>query len=101
MEICEHGEIFVEEDADVIFDHTKIILRDADDEYFYAKINQRMTRFTIVDIKGLTLYALHVWLSEKQRTSKRCKRWAASLISLATYAVGMGRRESDLAYISS
>ncbi|KAF2272407.1 uncharacterized protein EI97DRAFT_208667 [Westerdykella ornata] len=53
MEICEHGEIFVEKDGDVIFDHTKIILRDADDEYFYAKINQRMTRFSIVDINGL------------------------------------------------
>ena len=37
MEICEKGEIYVEKDDDLIFDHTKIILRGADDEYFYSK----------------------------------------------------------------
>lgn len=52
MEICEHGEIFVQEDDHVIFDHAKIMLRDAHDEYFYAKTNQRMTRFSIV-VNGL------------------------------------------------
>lgn len=53
MEICERGEIFVEKDDDLIFDHTKIILRDAHDEYFYAKTNQRMARLSIVDVNGL------------------------------------------------
>ncbi len=64
MEICEHGEIFVEKDDDLIFNHTKIILRDADDEYFYAKTNQRMTRVSIVDVNGLDttrIPADHIW----------------------------------------
>ncbi|KAK3391220.1 kinase-like domain-containing protein [Podospora didyma] len=64
MEICEHGEIFVERDDDLIFDHTKIILRDANDEYFYAKTNQRMTRVSIVDVNGLDttrIPADHIW----------------------------------------
>lgn len=53
MEICEQGEIFVEKDDDLIFDHTKIILRDADDEYFYAKTHQRMNQVSIIDVDGL------------------------------------------------
>lgn len=53
MEICEQDKIFVEKDNDIIFDHTKVILRDANDKYFYAKINQRITRFSIIDINRL------------------------------------------------
>ena len=53
MEICEKGEIFVEKDDDLIFDHTMIILRGADDEYFYAKTNQRIFRSPIIDVNGL------------------------------------------------
>ncbi|KAK0613103.1 hypothetical protein B0T17DRAFT_542816 [Bombardia bombarda] len=51
MEICEYGEIFIERDDDIIFNYIKIILRDANDEYFYAKTNQRMTR--VSNINGL------------------------------------------------
>jgi serine/threonine protein kinase len=54
MEICEIGEIFVEKDGEVVFDHTKLILR-ADDEYFYAKTSQRMRMFqsSTIDINLL------------------------------------------------
>lgn len=38
MEICEQSEAFLEEDGDLVFDHTKLILR-RDDEYFYARAN--------------------------------------------------------------
>ncbi|KAM4065871.1 hypothetical protein HRG_012039 [Hirsutella rhossiliensis] len=42
MEICEKGEIFIEKDDDMVFDHAKIILRGANGEYLYAKTHQRI-----------------------------------------------------------
>ncbi|KAI1352324.1 kinase-like domain-containing protein [Xylaria sp. FL0043] len=62
MEICEKGEIFIEKDDDLVFDHTKIILR-TDGEYFYAKTNQRIFRSSI-DINGLATIRIpadNVW----------------------------------------
>lgn len=40
MEICEQNEAFVEEDGDLAFHHTKIILRDGN-QYYYALTEQR------------------------------------------------------------
>lgn len=53
MEICEKGEMYMEKGDDVVFDHTKIILRGVDGEYFYAKIKQRIFRNPEIDISGL------------------------------------------------
>ena len=40
MEVCEHNEAFVEEDGDLAFSHTKVILRQGD-LYFYAITRHR------------------------------------------------------------
>lgn len=40
MELCEQSEAFVEQDGDLVFDHTKLILQ-RDGEYFYARANMR------------------------------------------------------------
>ncbi|GAW24969.1 hypothetical protein ANO14919_145660 [Xylariales sp. No.14919] len=53
MEICEKGEVFIEKDDDVSFAYTKIILRDADGEYFYAKTSQRIFQSPTIDINAL------------------------------------------------
>lgn len=42
MEIYDQSEAFVEEDGDLVFDHTKVILKKGSD-LFYARINQRQT----------------------------------------------------------
>ncbi len=55
MEICEKGEFYLEKDDDVFFDHTKVILRRADDEYFYAKTDQRAFRAPKIDISKLAI----------------------------------------------
>jgi serine/threonine protein kinase len=64
MEICEKGQIFRENENDYIFDHSKIILRRADDEYFYARTSQYIFRSPQIDINGLDtiqISAHHVW----------------------------------------
>ncbi|KAI0428175.1 kinase-like domain-containing protein [Xylaria sp. FL1042] len=53
MEICEKGEIFIEKDGDLSFAYTKIILRDANGEYYYAKTNQRIFGSPMIDINEL------------------------------------------------
>lgn len=53
MEICERGQIFIETDQDPIFDHTKLILRGPNDEYFYAKSNERRFPSLQIDPNGL------------------------------------------------
>ncbi len=54
MEIYEKGQIFIQKDDDYVFDHTKIILRGTDDEYFYAKTDQRILPSKI-DVDGLDI----------------------------------------------
>jgi serine/threonine protein kinase len=64
MEIYEKGEIFVEKDGDYVFDHTKIIFHGDNDEFYYAKTNQRILGSSQVDIDGLDLNRIpadHVW----------------------------------------
>jgi serine/threonine protein kinase len=55
MEILEKGDMFVEKDGDYIFDHAKIILHGDNDEFYYAKSNQRNFGSSQIDIDGLTL----------------------------------------------
>ncbi len=50
MEICDESEIWVKKDDDFVFGHTKVILRDADDEYFYAKTEKRAGDVSLADI---------------------------------------------------
>jgi hypothetical protein len=40
MEVCEQTEVFVEENGDLIFSHTKVILRKGD-KYYYAVADRR------------------------------------------------------------
>jgi hypothetical protein len=55
MEICEKAEIFVDRgnDSDLEFHHSKLILRSADGEYFYAKTDQRVFQFSQIDVGEL------------------------------------------------
>jgi serine/threonine protein kinase len=64
METSEKGEMYVEKDGSFVFDHTKIILRRADDEYFYIKTSQRMfgsSKIDINDLATIRIPADHVW----------------------------------------
>lgn len=58
MEICERGQIFIETDQDPTFDHTKLILRGPNDEYFYAKSNER--RFPSLQIDPNTVETIKI-----------------------------------------
>ncbi|EGC47225.1 serine/threonine protein kinase [Histoplasma capsulatum var. duboisii H88] len=61
MEICEQSEAFVEQDGDLIFDHTKLILRE-DDEYFYARANWRVSSpADISQLKINKILTQNVW----------------------------------------
>ncbi|KAJ2975810.1 hypothetical protein NUW58_g8254 [Xylaria curta] len=63
MEICEAHSAYSECDDGVKFDHTKIILRRGDDEYFYAKSSQRLSPEEI-DIDALEIFEIpteHIW----------------------------------------
>lgn len=44
LEICQKGEVYAEKDDDLVYDHTKVILRGANGEFFYAKTSQRMSK---------------------------------------------------------
>ncbi|KAJ5578410.1 serine/threonine kinase [Penicillium hispanicum] len=59
MEICEQSEAFVEEDGDLVFDHTKLILR-RDNEYFYTRANWRLSSPSAVDISQLKISQIPV-----------------------------------------
>lgn len=54
MEICEQNEAFVEEDGDLAFHHTKIILRDGN-QYYYALTERRYWSTSEVDPVDLDL----------------------------------------------
>lgn len=43
MEICQKGELYAEKDDDWVYDHTKVILRGANGEFYYAKSSQRIS----------------------------------------------------------
>lgn len=63
MEICEQSEAFVEQDGDLVFDHTKLILR-RDSDYFYARTNWRASSRSTVDISQLKISKIpteNVW----------------------------------------
>ncbi|KAH8588263.1 kinase-like domain-containing protein [Bisporella sp. PMI_857] len=52
MEVCEQNEAFVEEDGDLAFSHTKIILREGD-QYYYAITSRRYLLHFEVDLLEL------------------------------------------------
>lgn len=60
MEVCEQNEAFAEEDGDLIFHHTKIILRQHDNQYLYAISNQRYSCATEIDPATLELIPIPV-----------------------------------------
>lgn len=55
MEVREQNEAFVEEDGDIAFHHTKIILRDSRSHYFYALTSQRYSSASTIDPADLEL----------------------------------------------
>lgn len=60
MEICEKAQMF----KDDVFDHSKFILRRADDdEYFYAKTSQRIfqSRIDVDELDTIPIPAEHIW----------------------------------------
>ncbi|KAK4076191.1 hypothetical protein Trihar35433_2751 [Trichoderma harzianum] len=64
MEICESGEAFIEKDDDLVFDHTKVILKGADDEFFYAKTISREHQISQIDVNSLDISRIpadHIW----------------------------------------
>lgn len=64
MEICETSEAFIEEDDDLVFDHTKVILKGADDEFSYAQTNSREHPITQIDVNSLDISRIpadHIW----------------------------------------
>jgi hypothetical protein len=54
MEVCEQNEAFVEENGDLVFSHTKIILREGD-RYYYAITSRRYPTNSQVDLLELDL----------------------------------------------
>lgn len=64
MEVCEQAQVFTE---DYQFDHSKIILRNADNEYFYAKTNVRInlsSKMSQTDVNQLDIIPIpahHIW----------------------------------------
>jgi len=52
MEVCEQNEAFVEQDGDLAFSHTKIILRERD-QYYYAITSRRYLPTSEVDLLEL------------------------------------------------
>jgi serine/threonine protein kinase len=65
MEICEKAEAFVDQDDDIVFDHTRLILR-RDNEYFYARTDWRILDLhpSAADISQLELNKIpmeNVW----------------------------------------
>ncbi|KAF1841497.1 uncharacterized protein K460DRAFT_168453 [Cucurbitaria berberidis CBS 394.84] len=64
MELCEQAQVFLEHGDDCHFDHTKIILRRADNEYFYAKTSLRIPQSSRIDVDQLEtipIPANHIW----------------------------------------
>ncbi|KAI0117924.1 kinase-like domain-containing protein [Nemania sp. FL0031] len=64
MEIYEMNDAYLEACEDPTFDHTKIIFRKGDNEYFYAKSSQRIFRDEDVDVDTLETIKIpveHIW----------------------------------------
>ncbi|KAH6982279.1 hypothetical protein BKA56DRAFT_632339 [Ilyonectria sp. MPI-CAGE-AT-0026] len=62
-EICEQSEAFTEEEGDLDFHHTKIVLRHGN-EFFYAISNRRLLQATAVDLNPSQLIRIpteNVW----------------------------------------
>ncbi|RCI16356.1 hypothetical protein L249_2849 [Ophiocordyceps polyrhachis-furcata BCC 54312] len=57
--IYEKGEVFIDTDDDVVFDHSKIILRAANSEYFYAKTHQRIFSSPKIDVEACEVLRIH------------------------------------------
>ncbi|KAL3428265.1 serine/threonine-protein kinase [Phlyctema vagabunda] len=63
MEVCQQNEAFVEEDGDLVFSHTKVILREGS-QYHYAITNRRYRSTSEVDLRELDLVpipASQIW----------------------------------------
>lgn len=61
MEVVEKGQMFIEKGNDYVFDHLKVILRTADDEYFYAKTSTRSLQININELDMTPIPAEHIW----------------------------------------
>lgn len=51
----------MDKDNDYVFDHMKVILRGADDEYFYAKTSVRSPQIDIDGLDIIPIPAEHIW----------------------------------------
>lgn len=60
MEMYEHSEAFVEEEGDLVFDHTKIILKKTEDDFYYARVPYRLQRLPDIDFGTLHLTQIPV-----------------------------------------
>lgn len=60
MKICEDSEAFVEAGGDLVFDHTKIILQNTNDEYYYARVPHRLNDSSNIDLRTLDLVPIPV-----------------------------------------
>jgi len=63
MEICEQNQSWAEEDGDLVFSHTKIILREGD-QYYYTSTSRRYPDDGKADLQGLDIVpiqASHIW----------------------------------------
>ncbi|KAE8154396.1 kinase-like domain-containing protein [Aspergillus avenaceus] len=54
MEIHEQTETFIKKGNDIVFDHTKIIFKQNEDEYFYATTTNRLVT-SVIDLSRLSL----------------------------------------------
>ncbi|KAI0550630.1 kinase-like domain-containing protein [Xylaria curta] len=63
LEICDHTAVFFGDYPDCVYDHSQVILRGPNDDYFYAKYPERLDRDEI-DIKKLNIVRIppeHIW----------------------------------------
>ncbi|PFH61521.1 hypothetical protein XA68_17098 [Ophiocordyceps unilateralis] len=64
MDVYVKNDVFVAKDDDYVFDHTKIILRGPNDEYFYAIIYKRIPSSSKIDVSELDTTRIptdHLW----------------------------------------
>lgn len=55
IEIYEHSEAFVGEEGDLVFNHTKIIIKATEDDFFYARVPHRLKLPPDIDLDALDL----------------------------------------------
>ena len=63
MEVCEQNEAFVEEHGDLVFSHTKIILREGD-QYYYAITSRcypSTSKVNLLELDLVPILSSQIW----------------------------------------